>query len=856
MVKAKKKQRIERVVDEQMSRTEITDQFYASCAQLMLNVDVFSSGPVNAKIVIIGEGPGETEVRKGLPFIGGAGKLLFECLAPYGITRDNVYLSNVVKRQISLSRKGNEKHQVNRDELEKWIGLAKWELGRLHDVEIIFAMGGYALEVCASVFGVTNWRGSVLDIRLPNGKMGKVVCTINPAYAQRELRFEPIFRQDCHKLSMVNRATFKQYHIEALINPSYREALAHIRDLKRSRNPVSLDIEVINLETACIGLGNDGHRAMCINWRNESKNRFTTREELDILLAINDLCESHRIVAQNGNFDTYWMWYHDWLKATVWFDTLLSHHTLYPRLPHGLGFLTTQYTNHPFYKDEGKNWKEGGDIDAFWNYNCKDVAITYRAYERMAVELKQQGLEKFFFNHVMRAQPHLVTATVHGVALDQKVHETIREQVLLDVKRAEDEFHRLIQEQVEDEEYRPNPRSPPQMRALYFDVLGLKGRGFSTDKANRAHIMKNPSTPAIAREMLVALNNYATEDKFRGTYVEALPSPDGRFRSEYKQYGVARAPGRLSSSQLLATNEGGNIQNQPVRARPKFVADPGCVFVYFDLKQAEAQVVGYRANIAKWKHQFAQARIDGKYDCHRALAAEMFKVEYDETPTKDWDENDQPTIRYVAKRCRHGLNYRMERFRLSEVTGLPYHRAVSSFHLYHQITPELRKWWAQEERTFRATKTMFNALGRRFMVIQRLDDDVLDSIIAYYPQSTIGDKVTRTWYMAEEDDDWPDKMYARVAIDVHDNLVALTTPKYQKTVGRILKKHAEEPLMISDAWNNKPEELIIDAELKFSYPTLWKDKARKDKKTGQWVGDFVEDKNGLHRWSHMKKVHL
>jgi len=82
--------------------------------------------------------------------------------------------------------------------------------------------------------------------------------------------------------------------------------------------------------------------------------------------------------------------------------------------------------------------------------------------------------------------------------------------------------------------------------------------------------------------------------------------------------------------------------------------------------------------------QFAQARLDGKYDCHRALASEMFKVPYDEVPVKDWDEDNHPTIRYVAKRCRHGLNYRMERFKLSEVTDLPYHKSGGRIHALPQ----------------------------------------------------------------------------------------------------------------------------------------------------------------------------
>lgn len=55
------------------------------------------AGPVNARIMFIGEGPGFHEDRQGLPFVGAAGQLLDELLATIGIRRADVYITNVVK---------------------------------------------------------------------------------------------------------------------------------------------------------------------------------------------------------------------------------------------------------------------------------------------------------------------------------------------------------------------------------------------------------------------------------------------------------------------------------------------------------------------------------------------------------------------------------------------------------------------------------------------------------------------------------------------------------------------------------------------------------------------------------------
>jgi uracil-DNA glycosylase family 4 len=821
------------------STSELEDHFRAHASDLGLAVQVFSEGPFNASV--------------GRPFIGGSGRLLFNTLGKIGLHRTDIYTTNVVKRQISLSRHGDLRNIVKREEFDKWADLLDWELARLPNLKVVLIMGNFALNALLGEEKVTNWRGSVIqNAKLPGNRLGTYVVTVNPAYAMRELKLEPVFTLDVrNRLGSVLNGTYKPYKIETIINPSYRQCLSTIDDIKRARKPTALDIEWIAKETACIGFANDPHQSICINWRDDRSNRFSVREEADILYAIQDLCDTHKknnvpLIGQNAQFDTYALRLKDWLSVSFSDDTLLQHHTLYPQLPHNLGFLTSQYTTHPFYKDEFESWKEGGTIDDFWRYNGKDTCITLKCWERMCEELKEQDLWRFYKEHVMRAHPHLVSATVHGVMVDLKRKEQLVKIISEDVQGILGKFHDCVHELTGNPFYSPNPGSWQQMKELYFNRLKLRGRGTSTDEANRVNILKNPETPTLAKEMIGYVNRYAEESKFLGTYADSTVGPDGRFRSEYKQNGVQKAPGRLSSGSLL-DGQGGNIQNQPVRAREMYLCDPDMVFGYFDLSQAEARVVGWRAGITKWMHQFEKARLDGKYDCHRALAAEMFKVPYDKVPTYDHDEYGKATIRYVAKRCRHGLNYRMERYKLSEVTGLSYNEASRNFVIYHSTTPELERWWDAEEKNFRRTKTVFNALGRRFRVIQRIDDDVLRSIVAFYPQSTIGDKVTQVWYQSESDDQWP--LDARVAIDVHDNLVCIASPRTIKTALKIMCKYAEKPIPIRNIFTNKVEHLIIPAEAKMSYPVSY---VLDDK--GKW--DYKEDSKGKHLWSHLKKIEL
>src|SRR4249920_3008764 len=97
---------------EPTNTSELEDHFRAHASDLGLVTQVFSEGPINASVAIVGKGPGQSEVERGRPFIGGSGRLLFENLKAIGLHRTDVYTTNVVKRQISLSRHGDERNVI------------------------------------------------------------------------------------------------------------------------------------------------------------------------------------------------------------------------------------------------------------------------------------------------------------------------------------------------------------------------------------------------------------------------------------------------------------------------------------------------------------------------------------------------------------------------------------------------------------------------------------------------------------------------------------------------------------------------------------------------------------------------
>lgn len=810
--------------------TDMSRELAVRCRSVGLQVDVAPSGTFNATTAIVGEYPGEREKTTGMPFMGGAGAMLWNVLRNNKLTRSDFYTTNVVKAAIS------EEKRMSKHEIAHWEAILWWELQQLPNLRYILCLGNMALNALhkqdAAIHkqdAVTKWRGSILPVTMPrDGRIVHSLVTYNPAYTLREPKTEVVFRMDINKL---NRLITKGYNppiIHTIIDPSPAQAHMWIDKMQDEKKPVSLDIEVVANETACIGLGNDGENPMCINFREQHKNRFTVEEETKIWLRLQKFFDdpATQIIAQNGNFDSQWLWYKDRVQIKkIWFDTLLAHHTLYSTLPHNLGFLTTQYTDHPYYKDEKDAWRTVGDIKQFWEYNGKDVAITWLVAKRLLNELNNQNMLKFYFEHVMRLQPHLVRMTVGGVLVDEQLKERIAQELREQVQQLMLKFQEQARTLVgETEAYAPSPRSSKQLEDLLFQRLRLVGRGTSTDALNRKRMMDHPRTSEGARALLAALNTFKKEDKFLGTYAEMTIDPDNRVRCDWKQYGTTTSPGRLSSSSVL-WGSGGNLQNQPERAKIMFVADEGYAFGYFDLSQAEARYVAWEADIAKWKEQFEYARLNpGKYDCHRALAADMWEMPYDNVPVKDQDKDGKPTLRYIAKRCRHGLNYRMDYPRLAEVTGLPLSVAENAYNIYHRKTPELRSWWERETLAATKDRMLFNAFGRRLTIMERIEGDALDSIIAFKPQSSIGDKVCQVIYKSHEDDKWPS--HARIAINVHDALIVLARQDQIKSALAIMKKYAEEPIMV------RGEPLIIPAETKVSVP----------------------DEHGVHRWSQLKDV--
>ena len=121
--------------------------------------------------------------------------------------------------------------------------------------------------------------------------------------------------------------------------------------------------------------------------------------------------------------------------------------------------------------------------------------------------------------------------------------------------------------------------------------------------------------------------------------------------------------------------------------------------------------------------------------------------------------------------------------RSSLTTGLPLSTATEAFVKYHRLSPEIKQGWQHDLDLIKSNDAIYNAYGRRYYQFAPITDETTESIVAFYPQSTIGDHMCRVIYKSHDDDKFP-KGKARIALNTHDGLLAWLTRMLQSSAPR------------------------------------------------------------------------
>jgi DNA polymerase len=144
---------------------------------------VFGRGGPGARLVLVGEQPGDVEDQRGLPFVGPAGRLLVTALDEAGVDRSQVYVTNAVKHFAFTPRGKRRIHRTpDRWEVEACRPWLDAELAAVQP-ELVVLLGATAAQVVfGRSFRVTQSRGVLLD--WPGGGP-QALATIHPSAVLR-----------------------------------------------------------------------------------------------------------------------------------------------------------------------------------------------------------------------------------------------------------------------------------------------------------------------------------------------------------------------------------------------------------------------------------------------------------------------------------------------------------------------------------------------------------------------------------------------------------------------------------------------------------------------------------------------
>lgn len=541
------------------------------------NVYVPSEGdPSKAKLWIIGEAPGNDETYKLRPFVGKSGQLLDDALANLGVDRKDVFITNLCHYQ---PEKNN--FELLRGSAELSAGLTELiELLRNHNPNCLLLFGNQPLELLTQRKGITKWRGSTLSVSLGN-KVIKAIPSYHPAYILRVANDWPVFLCDVEKAIKESKSpevTTSDYtiHIEpdagTFVNACNNATL------------LGVDIETVKKTTKilCIGFAVSPNEAYVIPLFNN---------KLEDVLAVTEVLQNNiPKVFHNGIFDVCVLRLNEYEVNNYAYDTIIGANLLAPELEKSLAFLTSIYTNQPYYKEEGranlpsdtKGWSAKRDKKELYIYNAKDCCVTYQICVAQLKELAEQNLLDFYLNYQMPLQREMVELSLRGMYIDEERRNLLKNAVEKKRDEVQNVLNFLAYKLSNEKVKSLNVGSTKVFPEFLYDTLGLPAR-YSKPKPGKAKTLTADEDAIVASiawckgkiedskldatkmhyigrlkllELTLKIREY---NKQLSSYLKVVTN-SGRVKSTFKVHGTET--GRLSAAKFV-DDSGLNLQTIP-----------------------------------------------------------------------------------------------------------------------------------------------------------------------------------------------------------------------------------------------------------------------------------------------------
>jgi uracil-DNA glycosylase family 4 len=801
-----------------------------------------SEGPRQTNIVIIGEAPGADEERQGRPFVGYSGMYLRDHLHRAGIDPDKAFITNVCHyrppgNQISKFFKSFSTKMIPNELVLKGILELYNDLADIRP-NVIVPLGNVALWSLTGLKQIGRRRGSILEaqahlpifehlhaydpMRMEEAALHfkhiqgrKVIPTLHPAAVLRKGDLRVLFDFDLARISKeVDTPDLNVPRRLFHIDPVRTTTEKLVQRLLES-GPYAVDIECVGGRLFCIAFSSDPHETLVLTpheqWR---------RDLIRVLLT-----SDNPKTFQNGVFDCSFLERFEGIRVNNYaYDIMFAHHAAYPELRRGLDLQTSLYTREPYYKDEGKDWdpRDANDVQAFLTYNAKDAAVTRE------IQIAQEGdeLKDIHYRETaefrMAQTPAIIDMMVRGIRVDTEELRRIRrektEELALLQKTLDEGAIRIMQSRVkkrphllpqvhsllewmasnaDSQEGALNVNSYKRLAEFLYDVCGYPTR--TKHKSRTTNEMAIKSLYGLTKDPLLLLIVHIRQiRKLLSSYLNIKLDGD---RTYFSVNPVGTKTGRWSISKTIH-GYGCNMQTIPKELRSIFVPDPGNVFGYFDLSQAEDRVVSYLAGVREKITAFEEGR-----DVHALTASHLFNKPPEEVT---------PEERYLGKQCNHAFNYK-EGYRTfkdhinmhADVTGVSISEALArqlrDAHL--AAYPEIEWYWAWVEKQLRHNRTLINPFGFKRVFLGNIGDDaVLRDAYSWIPQSTAPDIVNRAMISIYRD---LREEGVRVVLQVHDALLVEIPEDKVDLIAPEIVRRMTIPIVLNDTTITIPVDYSI-----------------------------------------------
>ena len=572
------------------------------------------SGSLDAEIAVVGEGPGNEEIKARSPFVGISGRLLWSELAKLGVDRSQCFVYNAVPCF------GGPPRTPTAQEVEVWRHHLLDVLSKTK-ARVILALGAWAAK---AVLGgakpvMERLHGTVHNATIGDRSVKCVICYHPSAvirYSKNLGAFQSDLRVAVETLRSVEREVgFPGFEIvdnEFVMETMVRSAVAAGR--------VSIDVEVAgggNIwrggNLIWVGVYVPGHPVFAVNVRNYDVLSLLAEPMREIFR------KTSVRVGHNCGYDAQVLRYYGLIDDGDYFtdDTYLLAHLIDSNASLSLKELAVRLLGFDKYWtkviDEGTGTTVASAIarnadllsdNEIAEYNAMDCYACWRLYEHLMGHIvKDESLHAVYRRIVMPASRVLMDVQWNGLLIDTDALDRVASECSMQVSEIEARLNEAIGEKVNWSSYK-------QVSSILFDKLGLKPVR-STDKGAASTDDASLRMLKGKHEVVDLLISYREWSKRLSACktIRSAISKDGRIHAKFSLAGTVS--GRSSTSEP-------NIQNfeRGKGIRDTVVAPPGFKLVEIDFSQIElrwmAQVYG--------EENLRQALASGE-DIHRRTAA-------------------------------------------------------------------------------------------------------------------------------------------------------------------------------------------------------------------------------------------